>query len=400
MINGQYVQGLEVYENNGYTMCTICYCKKAELVHPCYYYFCTDCVKNWVCTSIENNKHGDNEEFRCLSNTCAVKLTYKEIQIRLDKKQLNSIQEALNNTYYLKTEDIVKCPKESCDYVGFIQMKAWRENLTCEKWDYQWREFHNLTYVEKAWRSIKETMRLNPESFNYVNEVFSSNPCPQWDMKIYKLEGCSHMVCQKCKYEFCWVCFGNYPGYVHTGGNTICGLRPFVLAISYIMLAIMLFTYSWYSNNWVSYLQRIMLTFLGKLIFANLYGVSIFMTLFFAQCYTGKYTYAYSGWDKLICWIWASLTMGWPIVWGGFATLWYYRLIPGNFVIRYIYNQFYYTIIIALAAIVLALAIGLLYLVSVYLVFKPGRFIVKGVIRGISKCKCPLRSKFNKVKSN
>lgn len=36
------------------------------------------------------------------------------------------------------------------------------------------------------------------------------------------------MTCQKCSYEFCWICLGHYPGYQHTT-FTACPLRGFIM---------------------------------------------------------------------------------------------------------------------------------------------------------------------------
>lgn len=32
--------------------------------------------------------------------------------------------------------------------------------------------------------------------------------CPVCSVKISRTEGCNHMTCAFCKYEFCWICLG------------------------------------------------------------------------------------------------------------------------------------------------------------------------------------------------
>ena len=33
-------------------------------------------------------------------------------------------------------------------------------------------------------------------------------PCPKCKIKTWKYTGCNHMTCQKCRHEWCWICFG------------------------------------------------------------------------------------------------------------------------------------------------------------------------------------------------
>jgi hypothetical protein len=212
-----------------------------------------------------------------------------------------------------------------------------------------------MTNVEKVSKSIKETMRFNPDSLSYANEVFYSSPCPQCDMKIYKIDGCDHMVCQKCKFEFCWLCLGHYPGYVHSGVDTICGLRPIMKGVNCIMMFIMLFSYFLYTSTYVSYLLKIFLTVTLKLVFANLFATSLLLTLVFSHIYILKYNRYYgNSLETFTMCGFAALIMAWPMVWAGLAASWYFKVIPGNFVVRYLYNEVYYALIIVL----LAMAIG------------------------------------------
>jgi hypothetical protein len=34
--------------------------------------------------------------------------------------------------------------------------------------------------------------------------------CPKCSAPIQKIDGCNHMVCKKCKAEFCWICLSEY----------------------------------------------------------------------------------------------------------------------------------------------------------------------------------------------
>jgi len=50
--------------------------------------------------------------------------------------------------------------------------------------------------------------RLTRENTNKINEL--THPCPSCGVRFSKGDGCSHMVCFSCHYEFCWICKGPY----------------------------------------------------------------------------------------------------------------------------------------------------------------------------------------------
>jgi ariadne-1 len=52
---------------------------------------------------------------------------------------------------------------------------------------------------------------VEDDEFNaWVKENGNIKPCPQCRINTWKYDGCNHITCQKCHYEWCWVCFGKY----------------------------------------------------------------------------------------------------------------------------------------------------------------------------------------------
>jgi len=60
----------------------------------------------------------------------------------------------------------------------------------------------------KAW--LKKCQD-DSETSNWISA--NTKDCPKCNSAIEKNGGCNHMTCRKCKYEFCWICMGNWSGH-------------------------------------------------------------------------------------------------------------------------------------------------------------------------------------------
>jgi hypothetical protein len=312
----------------------------------------------------------------------------------LDADYLNEVNEAYNDNYFVKTEDIARCPKEGCDFAGFIELKSCRANIKCGKCEFEWRDHAHLTVFEKVAKSVKEVMRFNSESLNYFNEVMSSNPCPQCNMKIYKVDGCAHMVCQKCKYEFCWICMGHYPSYVHSE-QTFCGMRMAMFVTLIVFAVLMTFSYSLYADTYVSHLQRAFLRGVGKFVIANLYGLSIFLNLGFALSYSQKVNGGYYG-DCESCKLYtlAILVMTYPMAWLGLMYYFYTSQLLG-----FIPTFLFYEVAGLFIGIVGILCLFLGGCALYFLAFLPLRYLFRKALNIRSVLRWPFNSA-PKVKAN
>ena len=45
------------------------------------------------------------------------------------------------------------------------------------------------------------------------------NPCPKCKVPVEKDEGCQHMTCAMCRYQWCWICGGEYSDAHYQKGN-------------------------------------------------------------------------------------------------------------------------------------------------------------------------------------
>ncbi len=59
------------------------------------------------------------------------------------------------------------------------------------------------------------------ENMNWI--LANTKPCPKCSRPIEKNQGCMHMTCSQCKFEFCWLCQGDWKEHgERTGGFYAC----------------------------------------------------------------------------------------------------------------------------------------------------------------------------------
>jgi len=77
------------------------------------------------------------------------------------------------------------CHQKTC----FMHRVKWHEGLTCEQYDMG---------IDQDYESSRRWI------------VENSKKCPNCPYQIEKNDGCDHMKCIKCKYEFCWSCLADF----------------------------------------------------------------------------------------------------------------------------------------------------------------------------------------------
>ncbi|KAG1669698.1 Ankyrin repeat and IBR domain-containing protein 1 [Nymphon striatum] len=88
----------------------------------------------------------------------------------------------------------------------------------CEKW----KEWH-IKVNEIKPEELKSTGQATENAANCLWLVTNSKQCPNCKSPIQKNEGCNHMKCSKCKFDFCWVCLESWKKHSSaTGGYFRC----------------------------------------------------------------------------------------------------------------------------------------------------------------------------------
>ena len=168
----------------------------------CGHFFCNDCWYNFLSIKIEENKL---TLIKCLNYECQEKLS-DEFIINL----LNSNKKLIEKYKKYKLElDIINdinkkfCPYPNCN--SYAELKDIKEKyVKC-----QYNHMFCFLCSEKPHGNKPCKDKLDISLIKYFKNNFVKK-CPHCGIITEKSEGCNHITCSKCSYQWCWLCNGKY----------------------------------------------------------------------------------------------------------------------------------------------------------------------------------------------
>jgi hypothetical protein len=202
-------QNKDIKNNNIITNSETCvFCMDTAIqqvaLKSCKCVYCRECLKHLL-TSTLTNYENKVDEIACLS--CKVPLLLSDANI-LNQDELKVIyQAALNKYLVVNWNKYYKCPTADCDnYMEQSEQQLFYcsqcSMMYCKNCD---TDYHGKVSHEGVSCDIFQKRKKD----NKADEEWlklHSKPCPNCAIAIEKNEGCNHMTCIRCRYEFCWKC--------------------------------------------------------------------------------------------------------------------------------------------------------------------------------------------------
>lgn len=182
---------------------------------PCKHVICFECIYGYLEDKI---KEASVVEISCFAYQCKEILSHEYI---IDKIKDN--QELVDKyTQFKKKKEIQNdpnkkfCPHPNCQ--SFLPKEIGKKYVTCE-------EGHQYCFMcIQPWHKGKPCAEIVDKDFQLWAKDKVIKRCPNCKFYIEKNKGCNHIKCQQCKYNFCWLCLGEYRSSNHYSSGQCEGL--------------------------------------------------------------------------------------------------------------------------------------------------------------------------------
>ena len=184
--------------------CRICYEKidtSKGVILQCGHFCCRNCMFYYIKTEIENSKVF---KLKCFERNCDSELNedFVQSQIKDDKELLKKYDDyKVRATIYL-SNDKKFCPEPDCN--SYLQEDPTNRYVQC-------KNGHKYCYrCLKPWHGKSKCDEEIDKEFQIWKKDKVVKKCPRCKIYTEKNEGCNHMTCAECKFQWCWICEGEY----------------------------------------------------------------------------------------------------------------------------------------------------------------------------------------------
>jgi hypothetical protein len=164
---------------------------------PCKHYFCLDCWLEYLKEKINN---ANVYKLSCMDHKCGFILEEKFIKSIIDSDEtlLEKYNKFLTRKKLMDSNKKIKfCPIPDCD--GYAEKKK-NKYVTCNFG-------HEFCFqCGQKPHGKKKCAKVIDEGFEEWKSHTLVKRCPYCKYWTEKNEGCNHMTCSQCNFQWCWVC--------------------------------------------------------------------------------------------------------------------------------------------------------------------------------------------------
>lgn len=207
--------------------CSVCFETRSpftmRFLPGCRTVMCRTCHSNWVASQV----HSGACDLQCVNRNCKnhiIPIDASELPPKLKERlETNSLNRALT-----AMPDFRWCV--GCSFGGFIDPSM--ANGTCSRVQCRACTFsyclhcqalaHDGVTCEQAKMDPNRVRQRHEEEASKKWKHENSKPCPKCQVPIQRNGGCSHMTCNKCRHQWCWICARDYKGSHVPNDATTC----------------------------------------------------------------------------------------------------------------------------------------------------------------------------------
>ena len=203
--NNEYNNIININNNNIYT-CIVCFEKIDEEQKnfnyiSCGHICCTHCWNNYLKILISEAKI---ENIKCVEYSCKQNISEDFIlkHIKNDFELIKKYDKFKLRAIILNDPNKKECPYPECDsYLLKIKNKKFTQCKNGHKYCYE---------CLRVWHENKSCEEIMEKEFINWKKNKTIKKCPRCKIYTEKNEGCNHMTCTNCHYQWCWLCEKKY----------------------------------------------------------------------------------------------------------------------------------------------------------------------------------------------
>ncbi|KAJ3424857.1 e3 ubiquitin-protein ligase ari5-related [Anaeramoeba flamelloides] len=192
-------------------LCQVCFTAlepKKYYCMRCQHGFCLTCWRSYLKTKIESGEVG---KIQCQGYKCT-ELVHETIIKKIVTKELfKKYMYFIATSFVDLNPNLTWCTQKGCNKVLPKEMILRGSNVVCSCNNrfcfYCKKEAHSPATCEESEKWEKKS-KDDSETMNWI--ISNTQTCPKCRVSIEKNQGCNHMTCRNCKYEFCWICLADW----------------------------------------------------------------------------------------------------------------------------------------------------------------------------------------------
>ena len=198
---------------SGTVTCRICFdevpADKARAA-PCGHSFCDECYAGYLDNAVQEG--AGCVLAPCPEQECATSVPLKLWEQLLDQERFERLRRFRLENFVTSSKDLRWCPGAGCDKI--VRSGAACTSVKCTVANGGCGAAFCVRCGEEAHQPAgcpalaewAEKCQNESETANWI--LANTKRCPKCQTRIEKNQGCNHMSCSQCKYEFCWMCMG------------------------------------------------------------------------------------------------------------------------------------------------------------------------------------------------
>mmetsp|Transcript_28157 Transcript_28157/g.52418 ORF Transcript_28157/g.52418 Transcript_28157/m.52418 type:complete len:515 (-) Transcript_28157:196-1740(-) len=175
----------------------------------CGHGYCVSCWGTYLETAI------NTEGPRCLHTTCPKPGCHEVITEDVVAELAPSAHEKFKRyqlrSFIENSKSMRWCPGPSCEKIVVAGSEGFEGEITCSCGTAFCLVCGEASHTPLSCRTLSVWNRKCMDESENANWILvNTKECPNCHVRIEKNQGCNHMTCRRCNYEFCWLCMGDW----------------------------------------------------------------------------------------------------------------------------------------------------------------------------------------------